>query len=264
MDGWDCVLSGSGGGTPAPPSSCPPGYEWDAEHNGCKVAGTKWDDGCFIHTDGKTYCKDNPLPSSNSGSGGGNAGGGTSSSGGGYSAPKYTPTKSPYDEATSKAIYDMITGIMNGTDLPFGPETIARMQAAALQSNKAQLGNSRAEVQKRLINSGLSRSGVAPATYGKLESAAGADLSNNLRQIATNAVQQNYNARMAALSEAQKFLQSERANSLSQDQMLLSYARLNQEWKAMQAGFDQQWKVIQNGDEQAMIRLMLCLRTGTC
>lgn len=186
----------------------------------------------------------------------------SSSSGGG--GGKYTPTKSPYDAATSEAIYKMIMGIMDGKDLPFGPDTIARMQAAALQSNKGQLANARTDTQKRLIASGLSRSGVAPATYAKLDSAANVDLSNNLRTVATNAVQQNYSARMSALQQAQQFLQSERANSLSQDQLILSYARLNQEMKMQQAQFDQQWKIIQNGNEQEMVKLMLCLRTGVC
>lgn len=188
----------------------------------------------------------------------------SSSSSSTYKAPTYTPTKSPYADATSKAIYDNLIDMMNGGKAPYGPETIAKLQAAALQSNKSQLGNSRVEMQKRLINSGLSRSGVAPASYQKLESAAGADFSNNMRTIATTAVQKNYEAKVTALNQAQQFLQSERANSLSQDQLILSYARLKQEMATLQMGYDQQWKVIQNGNEQEMMKLMLCLRTGVC
>lgn len=190
--------------------------------------------------------------------------GGSSSSTGAYKPPTYTPRVSPYDAEMSKTLFENLTKMINGEGAPFGADTIARLQAAALQSNKSQLAGSRTELQKRLINSGLSRSGVAPSSYQKLESAAGADLSNNFRAVATTAVQKNYEAKVTALNQAQQFLQSERANALSQDQLILAYARLNQEWKTTQAGFDQQWKIIQNGNEQDMMKLLLCLRTGVC
>lgn len=193
-----------------------------------------------------------------------NGTGGSTSSGGTYSPPAPKSTKSPYDAAMSKTLFDTLTNMINGGDAPFSADTIAKLSAAALQSNKGQLANSRQELQKRLINSGLSRSGVAPASYQKLESAANVDLSNNLRTVATTAVQKNYEARVTALNQAQQFLQSERANSLSQDQLILAYARLKQEWATTQSGYDQQWKVLQNGNEQEMVKLMLCLRTGVC
>lgn len=214
---------------------CPPGQDHDANGN----------------------CFDNPVnPPSNNG-----GGGGSSST---YKPPPYKPTKSPYDAAVSKQLFDTLMNMINGGDAPFGPDTIAKLQAAALQSNKGQLANDQRDLQKRLINSGLSRSGVAPSSFQKLDSASSADLSNQFRNVAVTAVQQNYNARVTALNQAQQFLQSERANSLSQDQLILSYARLNQEWNTLQAGFDQQWKIVQNGDQQEITKLLLCLRTGVC
>lgn len=192
----------------------------------------------------------------------------TPASGGGstgtYKPPTAKPTKSPYDDAMSKTLFETLTNMINGGDAPFSADTIGKLQAAALQSNKGQLSNSRGELQKRLINSGLSRSGVAPSSYQKLESAANVDLSNNLRTVATTAVQKNYEARVTALNQAQAFLQSERANALSQDQLILAYARLKQEWATTQSGYDQQWKIVQNGDEQSLMRMLLCLKTPGC
>ena len=248
-----CIPDGGPGNT-----NCPPGEEYSSSRQRCEpkcpdYQTRDYSGNCIDF--GDPHDPKNQQPQS-----GGGGGGGTST----YKPPAYTPTKSPYDDALSKQLFDTLTGMINGGDAPFGPDTIARMQAAALQSNKSQLANSRTELQKRLINSGLSRSGVAPASYQKLESSAASDFSGNIRTIAVNAVQQNYNARVTALNQAQQFLQSERANALSQDQLILAYARLKQEWNTTQAQFDQQWKIVQNGNEQEMTKLMICLRTGVC
>jgi hypothetical protein len=195
----------------------------------------------------------------------GASGSGQQQSNGAYQPPRApSPTRSPYDAAMSQTLFDNLTRMINGEGAPFSPEMVARMQAAALQSNRSQLASGQRDVQRRLIASGLSRSGVAPATQARFRGAADVDLSNNLRSIASTAVQKNYEAKVTALNQAQAFLQSERANSLSQDQLILSYARLNQEWKTTQATFDQQWKLVQNGNEQEMMKILLCLRTGAC
>lgn len=186
----------------------------------------------------------------------------SSSTSSNYKPPSNTATKSPYDAQLSQSIFDMIQGIMNGKDVPFGEATIARLMAAALSSNKAQLANTLRGDERRLVAAGLTRTGAAPAVEGRSRDAAAADLSNNLRTVAVTAVQQNYNARVAALKEAQNFLASERANSLSQDQMVLAYARLKQEWATTQSTFAQQWKLAQNADEQAIIQLLLQLKGG--
>lgn len=252
-------------GTPPPDQAeCPPGYgrnvitgacielfpgDDDPNSNGCG-SGQHWDEA-------QKRCVAGPAPG---GSGSGSGSGGT----GAYRPPTYTPTKSPYDAPLSKQLFETLTDMINGGNAPFGPDTIAKLQAAALQSNKGQLANSQRDLQRRLVSSGLSRSGIAPSSYQRLSSAADADLSNNFRTVAVTAVQKNFEAKQTALAQAQQFLQSERANALSQDQMILAYARLRQESANLQATFDQQWKIVQNGNEQDLMKLMICLRTGVC
>lgn len=240
--------------SPQTPAGCPPDkpYMNDGQCDKCP-------EGFWTHNG---QCEPRPTgPASESG------GGGSSSSSGGtgaYKPPSYTPTKSPYDEAMSKQLFDMLTDMMNGGNAPFGPETIAKLQAAALQSNKSQLAGSERALQRRLISSGLSRSGAAASSTAQLRSNADADLSNNFRTVAITAVQKNFEAKQTALAQAQQFLQSERANALSQDQMILAYARLRQESENLQKQFDQQWKLAQSGNQWELEKLMICLRTGVC
>lgn len=242
-----------------PNTTCPSGQSWNNVHNKCMPdcpAGTSRAGNANGECTPIDY---NPNPNE--------SGGGSSSSSGGtgaYKPPGYTPTKSPYDAALSKQLFDMLTNMLNGGDAPFGPETIAKLQAAALQSNKSQLAGSERALQRRLISSGLSRSGAAASSTAQLRSNADADLSNNFRTVAVTAVQKNYEAKQTALAQAQQFLQSERANALSQDQMILAYARLKQESENLEKQFAQQWKLAQSGNQWELEKLMICLRTGVC
>lgn len=249
QDGWTCMPDGS---TPAPPPSgpatCPPDkpYMNDGQCDKCP-------EGQWTH---------NGVCEARSAGSGGNNGSNSGGSGGGV-APKAPPrTVSPYDAEMSKLLFEQLQAMINGEGQPFSPEVVAKMNAGLLGSNKAQLETSQRDLQKRLIASGLSRSGVAPAEQGRLRSRADASLSDGFRQTAITAIQGNYAAKAQALAQAQTFLNSERANALSTDQLTFGYAQLAQQWKALQAQFDQQKWLANNGNEQDLLRLLLQLQNG--
>lgn len=175
-------------------------------------------------------------------------------------APKIT--KSPYADAMAKLLFEQLQRMLNGEEQPFSPDVVAKLNAGALGSNKAQLETSQRDLQKRLIASGLSRSGVAPSEQGRLRSRADAALSGDFRNIAITAVQQNYAAKAQALSQAQAFLNSERASALSTDQLAFGYAQLAQQWKSLQAQFEQQKWVVNTGNESALMQLLIQLQNG--
>lgn len=251
--------------------SCPAGTSWNATEQRCIAdecpAGSSWDNP-------KQKCMpDCPSGTTRAGNADGACtpidynkgpveptGGGSS---GGYSPPKApTRTKSPYDEDMARTLFENLQRMINGEGQPFSPEVVAKMNAGLLGSNKAQLETSQRDLQKRLIASGLSRSGVAPAEQGRLRSRADAALGDGFRQTAITAIQGNYAAKAAALAQAQTFLNSERANALSTDQLTFGYAQLSQQWKALQAQFDQQKWLANNGNEQDLLRLLLQLQNG--
>lgn len=201
---------------------------------------------------------DNP----NKGEGGGQGQSGNSGGGGGGGVSRPPQTKSPYDAPLAQTIYEQLQAMIRGEGQPFSPEVVAKLNAGALGSNKAQLEGSQRDLQKRLINAGLSRSGVAPAEQGRLRSRADAALGNDFRNIAITAIQGNYAAKAQALAQAQTFLNSERANALSTDQLTLAYKQLEQQWKMLQAQFDEQKWIVNTGNEQAIIQMLLQLQNG--
>lgn len=209
---FECVKIGS--------QTCPEGHEWDAAHNGCKVKGTNWEDGCWMDTDGKVYCKNNPKPSGGApGAGGGGGGGGTPAvSPFNPTTPKYEfkPWKPPAQTPFEKSLEEQLNEFLGNWDksVPYTPEVVRNMKTDAFKTSFG-----RTNVNREAIESDAARRGVmnSTGTDRRLDlqrANAEGNFAGAERDITNTSTVANFQAqmtnRLAALDRAQAHVNAER------------------------------------------------------
>lgn len=167
---------------------CGEGYEWEADPTGqnpngrCKVAGTNFDDGCWIDSDGQVYCRNNPKPQSNSGSSTTtnttNNGGGGGRSGGG---PDLNAILNQY-----KALY----GNTNVAK-PYDEAAIARLEGKLKSNAESAKANQKNSYMARRSASGLGNTGRTDQGFRNIDAGYDQSVSEGSIQINDMAIKAN-------------------------------------------------------------------------
>ena len=177
------------------------------------------------------------------------------------------------ERALWESIMGGITDAMSGKLAPFNEDTMARIRARLFQDTRGQAAASKESLNRDLVRRGLTRSGIAAEGGMAIERGASADYSKQVRESLVIAAQENFKAKSQALSFAaeqlkasQQFRLSNARNgqeyAIAQAQMDLSWARLRQEWNALQASLANAIRLAEMGSESDLTIAMLSGTAG--
>lgn len=229
---------GSGGANPGDttPKTCPAGHTWEPSPDGnpagrCVVTGTKWEDGCWLDTDGQIYCKNSPKP----GTGNGNSGGG------GTAPPK--PPAAPVDPYAKENadLWAKYNEMFNkpGVKLPYDAAAIARLEGKL----KGQAETSKAANRQQYIAGrsamGLGNSGRTDQGMRNINMQADQRVSEGVIDINDTAIRANYDAEVANINRKIQVLNS-------QAQFAISLASNANQRQSIQYNYSIQMMQLQN------------------
>ena len=148
--------------------------------------------------------------------------------------------------AIGQQLQDALSKILAGEDLPWNADQIGRTKQELFETvqgrKKAALGN----IDRDAVRRGIYRSGIAAEQAGETERQASSTYAQGSRAVDSQAVTENYQARMAGMDRAQKYLDSLREYWLKRDandiarqsalaQIQLGYARIDSDrWQLQQ------------------------------
>lgn len=180
--------------------------------------------------------------------------------------------------ASTRAFQSMIeqalTRAATGGDVPFSPETIARLSAGAGQRASASARQGIESARADALSRGVYRSSAAVNDQAAAQAAARAQQSGEINAIESGAAQANYTARVGALAQARQMLDSTRQYLLSADlnafkrdeltaNLTLAYANLDQQERDLRArlGFSydelgSRERIVQSEQQAALERLL--------
>lgn len=195
---------GSGGGNTTP-KTCPAGHTWEPSPDGnpagrCVVTGTKWEDGCWIDTDGRIYCNNSPKP------GTGNTGG--SGSGGGTPPPPSNVDPYAKENADLWAKYNEMFGNAN-VKLPYDAAAIARLEGKLKGQAETSKAANKQQYMARRSAMGLGNSGRTDQGLRNINMQADQQVSTGVLDINETAIRANYDAEVANLNRKISVLNSQ-------------------------------------------------------
>jgi hypothetical protein len=119
----------------------------------------------------------------------------------------------PGNPAQSQAdfTWGVLKGIIGGNDLPFGPNEINSEKAQAKTASENTFTRAKEEIQGQQAQTGFVSSPAALRPVVEARIAASQQYGRAANDITQNAAQQNFNARLSALQNAQSWIDSLRS-----------------------------------------------------
>lgn len=156
----------------------------------------------------------------------------------------------------SGQIKNYLSGVLNGKNLPFGPDQIAALTAQAKANTSGAASAASQAARDEAVRRGVFRSPFAARAESDIQRSAASQFTQQATGIQLQAVQQNYNARMAALDRMEKWLDNLRsfaaqmdANSSQREeaiaQIALGYANIAAQRDRLQMSFQHEFDLLQ-------------------
>lgn len=183
------------------------------------------------------------------------------------------PAPGPLENSYELSIFNNIMSTLNGKNLPFGPDQINAIRARIFGDTTGRAKAAKSSADRDAIRRGIFRSGIASENAADIDRAASADYSTNVRETVIQAAKENYAAKAQKLQMAAQQLENYRnyrLNSvrtqnefrIASAQIDLAYARLNQQWRELQAQLQNALTLASMGHESALTLALLNLQNS--
>jgi hypothetical protein len=192
------------------------------------------------------------------GGGGGNVFGGVVGGGGSgtytSSGPEVGPYEAPDDQGMSQLIADRIKAILGGGETRYSPEVVSSIKGKLLESTEGRrLANEKgitADAKAR----GMYRSGETGKRLAENRMSAASDYTGGVREVLQAKAQADFQDKMAAMQQGEKWLTDLRNHALQVDMskieraklmsnIALAWAKLNQDKESLNAQLQQNWNM---------------------